>query len=148
MPGTYSQILLHAVFSTKERVSQIKPAIQERLYEYIGGTLRGMGGIPLAINGTADHVHVLVKLRPDKALADVLRDLKAPATGWMHNVFPALSDFTWQRGYGAFTVSQSNVSAVQQYIARQPEHHQRKSARDELIEFLRANGCEFDERYL
>jgi len=148
MSSTYTNLLYHLIFSTKDRQPLITAECQERLYEYIGGTLRGMGGIPLAINGTADHVHVLVKLRPDKALADVLRDLKAHATGWLHNVFPALSDFTWQRGYGAFTVSQSNVSAVQQYIARQPEHHQRKSARDELIEFLRANGCEFDERYL
>lgn len=106
MSSTYTNLLYHLIFSTKDRQPLITGEYQERLYEYIGGTLRGMGGIPLAINGTADHVHVLVKLRPDKALADVLRDLKANATGWMHNVFPALSEFAWQRGYGAFTVSQ------------------------------------------
>jgi len=78
----------------------------------------------------------------------VLRDLKANASGWMHNVFPDLKDFSWQRGYGAFTVSQSNVERVQDYIARQKEHHQKKSFRDEFIEFLEANGIEYNEEYL
>ena len=126
----------------------LPPSLDARLFTMLARSARETRSAVIAAGCAADHVHVLVKLRPDKALADVLRDLKAHATGWLHNVFPALSDFTWQRGYGAFTVSQSNVSAVQQYIARQPEHHQRKSAREELIEFLRANGCEFDERYL
>ena len=75
-------------------------------------------GISLELNGTEDHVHLLAKLRPDRALSDVLRDLKANATGWMHEIFPALKDFSWQPGYGAFTVSQSNVEQVGHYIAR------------------------------
>jgi putative transposase len=77
------------------------------------------GGIWLGIIGTEDRVHLLVKLRPDKSLSEVLRDLKVNASGWMHDVFPDEQDFVWQRGYGAFTVSQSNVQAVQEYIARQ-----------------------------
>jgi len=78
----------------------------------------------------------------------VLRDLKANATGWMHDVFPALEDFSWQRGYGAFTVSHSNVDEVRDYIARQKEHHHRFSFRDEFIQFLKANGIAYDDRYL
>jgi putative transposase len=78
---------------------------------------------------------LLAKLRPDCALSNILRELKANATGWMHDVFPTLKDFSWQRGYGAFTVSQSNVELVRSYIARQKEHHKRVSFRDEFIEF-------------
>ncbi len=119
-----------------------------QLYDYIGGTIRGLGGISLELNGTEDHLHVLAKLRPDRALWDVLRDLKANATGWMHDIFPALKDFSWQRGYGAFTVSQSNVEEVRRYIVRQKEHHAKVSFRDEFIQFLKVNGIEYDQRYV
>ncbi len=148
MPDSYTNLLYHIVFSTKDRQPLITDIHQSRLYDYIGGTIRGLGGISLGINGTEDHVHVLAKLRPDKAVSDVLRDLKANASGWMHDVFPELKDFSWQRGYGAFTVSESNVGKVQDYIARQKEHHQKRSFRDEFIEFLKANGVEYDDRYI
>jgi hypothetical protein len=112
------------------------------------GILRDTGGISLGIDGVDDHVHVLAKLRPDRAVSDVLRDLKANASGWMHDVFPRLSDFSWQRGYAAFTVSQSHVEKVQRYLAKQKQHHREISFRDEFILFLKANGIEYDERYL
>jgi putative transposase len=148
MAQSFTNLIYHIVFSTKDRKPLITDAHQSRLYEYISGTIRGLNGISLAINGTEDHVHLLAKLRPDRALSDVLRDLKANASGWMHDVFPDMKDFSWQRGYGAFTVSRSNVEKVQDYIARQKEHHQKKSFRDEFIEFLEANGIEYDERDL
>jgi REP element-mobilizing transposase RayT len=148
MSQSFTNLIYHIVFSTKDRRPLITGACEARLHDYIGGTLRGQDGISLAINGTEDHVHVLAKLRPDEALSDVLRDLKANASGWMHNVFPELKDFSWQRGYGAFTVSASQVAPVRDYIARQKEHHQRESFRDEFIGFLKANGIPFDERYL
>ena len=105
MSDSYTNLLYHIVFSTKERRPLITSEHEPRLYEYIGGTIRGLGGISLELNGTEDHVHLLAKLRPDRALADVLRKLKANATGWMNDVFPEVKDFSWQRGYGAFTVS-------------------------------------------
>ena len=148
MPSSYTNLIYHIIFSTKDRQPLITEDCQERLYEYIGGTIRGLGGIALAINGTEDHVHVLAKLRPDKAVSDVLRDLKANASGWMHDIFPTLQDFSWQRGYGAFTVSESNVEKIQDYIARQKEHHQKKSSRDEFLEALNLNGVEYEEKYL
>ena len=114
----------------------------------LGAPLRGLGGISLELNGAEDHVHLLAKLRPDRALSDVLRKLKANATGWMHDVFPEVKNFSWQRGYGAFTVSQSNVEEVRNYIRRQKEHHAKISFRDEFIQLLKANGIEFDERYV
>ena len=148
MSDSYTNLLYHIVFSTKDRRRLITPDYEIRLYDYIGGTLRDAGGISLELNGTDDHIHLLAKLRPTRALSDVLRDLKANASGWMHDVFPELSEFSWQRGYGAFTVSQSNVEEVRRYIARQKEHHQRVSFRDEFIRFLKANGIEYDERFV
>ena len=148
MSHFYTNLLYHIVFSTKDRLPLITPDYEVRLYDYIGGTIRELGGISLALNGAEDHVHLLARLRPDGALSDVLRKLKANASGWMHRVFPRLEDFTWQRGYGAFTVSQSNAPEVKEYIARQKQHHQKTSFRDEFIRFLIANEIEFDERYI
>ena len=148
MSQSFTNLLYHIVFSTKERRPLITPAYEPRLFEYIGGIIRGAGGITLGINGAEDHVHVLAKLRPDRALSDVLRDLKCNASGWMHDVFPELHDFSWQRGYGAFTVSQSNVEEVRDYLRRQKEHHKKRSSRDEFMALLNANGIEFDSRYL
>ncbi|HJZ81491.1 MAG TPA: IS200/IS605 family transposase [Pyrinomonadaceae bacterium] len=148
MGHSYTNLLYHIVFSTKDRRPLITPDYEVRLYDYIGGTIREPGGISLALNGTEDHLHLLAKLRPDRALSDALRKLKANASGWMHRVFPRLEDFTWQQGYAAFTVSQSNVQEVRRYIARQKHHHQNISLRDEFIRFLIANEIEFDERYL
>jgi len=148
MSDSYTNLLYHSIFSTKDRRPLITDVYQSRLYDYIGGTIRALGRISLELNGTEDHVHVLAKLRPDKALSDVLRDLKANASGWMHDVFPDLKDFSWQRGYGAFTVSQSNVEEVRRYIEHQKEHHKKISFRDEFIQFLKANGIEYDEHYV
>ena len=105
-------------------------------------------GFALAINGVSDHVHILGKLRPDKAVSSVVRDLKANSSGWMHDVFPAMKDFSWQNGYGAFTVSSSQIGAVSDYIAKQEPHHSGRTFRDEFAALLRRNGVEFDERYL
>jgi REP element-mobilizing transposase RayT len=148
MSQSFTNLLYHIIFSTKDRRPLITLDYQPRLYQYIGGTIRGLKGIPLGINGMDDHVHVLARLRPDKSLSDVLRDLKAGASGWMHDVFPSLADFSWQRGYAAFTVSQSHLQQVQRYVMNQKEHHQKISFRDEFIQFLRANEIEFDERYV
>ncbi|OLE53751.1 MAG: transposase [Acidobacteria bacterium 13_1_20CM_3_53_8] len=148
MPQSYTNLLYHFIFSTKNRQPLIVPEYQDRLYDYMGGSVRRQGGIALAINGTAGQVHLLAKLRPDKSISDVLRDLKANASGWLHELFPTLRDFSWQNGYGAFTVSASQVERVKEYIANQEEHHKRYSFRDELIALLKANEIEFDERYI
>lgn len=148
MSQSFTNLLYHLIFSTKDRRPIITLEYQPRLYDYIGGIIRNFGGISLGINGVDDHVHVLAKLRPDKALSDVLRVLKCNASGWMHDVFPRLADFSWQRGYAAFTVSQSNLLQVQRYIAQQKEHHLKVSFRDEFILFLKANGIEYDERFI
>ena len=149
MPQSYTNLIYHIVYSTKERQALITNDLQPRLYEYIGGMIRKRGGICLAIGGMSDHVHILAKLKPDKSVSDVLRDLKANSTGWMHDVFPEMKDFTWQRGYGAFTVSSSQVEKIREYILNQEEHHKKVGTfRDEFIKLLIANEMEFDEKYL
>lgn len=148
MPRSYTNLIYHIVFSTKDRRPVITPNREERLYEYIGGIIRGLGGIVLAINGVDDHVHILVKLRPDKALSDVLRDLKANSSGWLHKVFPEAEDFAWQNGYGAFTVSASQINGVRKYIADQKIHHTKRSFEEEFIGLLEKNEVGFDRKYL
>jgi len=91
---SYTNLLYHIVFTTKDRRPLITDSYQSRLYDYIGGTIRNLGGISLELNGTEDHIHLLAKLRPDTALSDVLLDLKANASGWMHDVFPKLKAFS------------------------------------------------------
>ena len=148
MSDSYTNLLYHIIFSTKDRRPLITELRQPRLYDYIGGTIRSLGGISLELNGTEDHVHLLAKLRPDKAVSDVLRDLKANASGWMHDVFPESKAFSWQRGYGAFSVSPSQLNAVLEYVKNQEEHHRAHSFQEEYREFLHKYGVEFDERYV
>ena len=148
MSQSFTNLLYHLIFSTKDRRPIITLDYQPRLYDYIGGIIREVGGTSLGINGIEDHVHVVTKLRPDKALSDVLRVLKCNASGWMHDVFPSLAEFSWQRGYAAFTVSQSNVEDVRRYVAGQKEHHEKISFRDEFIGFLKENYIEYDERFV
>ena len=148
MPKSYTNLLYHLVFSTRDRRPLITPDRRTRLYEYAGGAIRDEGGISLAIGGIEDHIHLLAKLRPDKALSDLMRTLKANSSGWMHDVFPDAKDFSWQNGYGAFSVSASQVQVVSNYIANQEEHHKKRSFRDEFIDLLRAHKIEFDEKYL
>ena len=148
MGHSYTNLLYHIVFSTKERQPWLDTDISTRLYEYLGGAIRSEGGTSLGINGCADHIHLLARLRQDKAVSGVLRGIKANSSGWIHRTFPVLRRFAWQTGYGAFSVSQSQLDKVQRYIANQQRHHQRVSFKEEFIALLDAHGIEYDERYL
>ncbi len=110
--------------------------------------IRRQGGIPLIVNGTSDHVHILAKLAQDKALSHILRDIKSNSSSWIHRTFPDLQGFQWQAGYGAFTVSTSHTETLRRYIARQEEHHRKFSFKDELARLLRAHGIAYDERHM
>ena len=148
MPHFYTSLFYHIVFSTKERYPFLNRDMRARVLDYLGGAVRSEDGTSFIVNGVADHVHILARLRQDKALADVLRDIKANSSGWIHDHFPGLSKFAWQTGYAAFTVSKSQIGAVQRYIANQEAHHQKVTFQEELIALLKAHEIEFDERYL
>ncbi len=148
MPGTYSQVLLHVVFSTKRRAASIKAGIQSRLYDYIGGIVRAQRGTLYAIGGMPDHVHLLLRWRTDATIADLMRTVKARSSLWMHKTFADSAGFAWQNGYAAFSVSKSAEPDVKRYIENQIDHHQERDFQAELLALLRAHGIEFDERYL
>ncbi|MBN8597481.1 MAG: IS200/IS605 family transposase [Planctomycetes bacterium] len=148
MPGTYSQILLHIVFSTKCRTPWITPDVAERLYPYMGGIVRSEKGVLYDIGGIEDHVHMYLRWRPDATVSDLMRDVKANSSKWIHDTFPNLGGFAWQEGYGVFSVSKSQESAVKAYIAGQHEHHKKEDFKSELLRMLRLHEIEFEERYV
>jgi len=147
MPSTHLSLHYHLVFSTKDRLPIITSAWRERLHAYLGGIVRNIDGIPEAIGGTNDHVHILVGLRATHRLADVVRDVKAVSSRWMHEEIRERA-VTWQDGYGAFTVGASQCQSARDYISRQEEHHRKQTFQEEYLEFLRGGGVEYDERYL
>ena len=148
MPHTYSNLLVHVIFSTQERKPAITPDIQSQLFAYMGGIVRTLHGRALAIGGTKDHVHMLMRLPQDACVADMVRVVKSNSSRWMHEKWAASASFSWQTGYGAFSVSKSNASAVAKYIAEQSRHHSHRSFQEEFVAFLRKNGVEYDERYI
>jgi len=147
MPSTHLSLHFHVVFSTKNRDPRIGSEWRDRLHAYLGGVARQSGAIAEAIGGVQDHVHLLLGLGATARLADVVRDIKAVSSSWVHTEIGDHS-FAWQEGYGAFTVSPSQRESVRNYIAKQEEHHRIKTFQDEYLELLKRCEVEFDERYL
>ena len=147
MGSTYLSLHYHLVFGTKNRERSIDAKWRDRLHEYLGGTISGLGGFSEGVGGVDDHVHLLVGLKATHCLADVLRELKKASSVWVHEQMGSPA-FAWQEGYAAFTVSPTARDAVKSYIAHQEEHHRAKSFREELIEMLKRAGIEFDSKYL
>jgi putative transposase len=147
MPSTYSSLNYHLVFSTKDRMPLISEELRPRLHEYLGGMVRRMEGVALGVGGVADHVHLLVSLKPVHRLADFMRDLKKDATRWIQEAHAA-NAFAWQEGYAAITVSPSGLEAVRNYVLQQERHHRKRGFRDELVMMLEKAGISYDERYL
>ncbi len=147
MPHTFAYILIHVVFSTKQRKPVPQPAFRERLFAYMGGILRDLGAKPIIINGTTDHAHMLFALPVTKSIAETMQTVKGKSTRWIHEQDDRSRSFAWQTGYASFSVSHSNLAAVRRYIADQEEHHRRISFEDEFVSLLKRNEMEFDERY-
>ena len=143
MSQTLTNLLFHVVFSTKVRRRLITHNLKPRLLAYIGGIIRELDGRLLVADGTADHVHLLMRLPPKVPPADALRVIKANSSRWANQ-----SDFRWQAGYAAFSVSESNVAAVTRYIRNQEQHDRKISFQDELRAFLKEHRIEYDERYI
>ena len=148
MPQSLTNLLYHLVFSTKGRHPQIDADLAPKLHAYLAGICAELGGKPIRINGAADHVHVLTYLPPTVALSNEMRDLKSNSSKWVHASFAGRAAFAWQAGYGAFSVSRSNLEVVKGYIAGQEERHRTMSFQDEFREFLRRHGVAWDERYV
>lgn len=148
MANTYTSLHYHVVFSTKHRARLIGPAMDERVWSYLGGIARENDMTPLCIGGVEDHVHLLLGLPATLAVSKAVQLIKGGASKWVHDTFPELREFAWQDGYGAFTIGKSQIPDTMAYIRNQREHHRTKTFQEEYLAFLRKHEIEFDERYV
>ncbi len=148
MPHSFTHILIHYIFSTKDRQPFLTDDIRPRIFGYMGGIARKNDIQPQIIGGVEDHVHMLVLLPKTLSIAKAIQLIKGGTSKWIHDEFPQLQHFAWQIGYGAFSVSLSNRENVMHYIKHQKEHHRKKTFKEEFIEFLEKHNIEYDERYI
>ncbi|MCX8480433.1 MAG: IS200/IS605 family transposase, partial [Sediminibacterium sp.] len=148
MANTYSQLYVHVVFAVKYRANLISPKWKPILYQYITGIISNKKQKLMVINGMPDHLHILIGLKPDCNLSDLIRDIKSNSSRWVNQNNYVVEKFEWQNGFGAFTVGQSQIKTVVQYILNQEEHHRKKTFKEEYIEFLNAYNIEFKPEYI
>jgi len=149
MPQSLSKILVHTVFSTKDRRPFLRDRpLREELHRYLGGILAKFDCQPIIVGGAEDHVHFLCALSRTREAATMVKEVKRGSSLWLKTKSPGLQDFAWQNGYGIFSVGFSQIKSVRDYIAGQEEHHRQISFQDEFREFLKRYEIEFDERYV
>ncbi len=148
MSQSHARNYIHLIFSTKHRHPFIRNSIADGLYEYIGGTLMGIGCNPIKVGGHLDHVHALFMLNKTVALSKAIEEVKSHSSTWMKGQGEGYKNFYWQGGYGAFSVNPAELDTVVAYIEGQAVHHQRRTFQQELLVFLKKYGVEYDERYL
>ncbi len=146
--STFTNLLYHVVFSTKYRKPLIEETWQDDLYGYMGGIIREEKGVLLKIGGVEDHIHLLTKFRPMIAVSDMLRLIKTNSSKWVNDHQKVRGGFSWQSGYAAFSVSESQAPSVIEYIASQREHHRKRTFEEELRGMLEKHGMEYDIQYL
>jgi REP element-mobilizing transposase RayT len=148
MPQSLSRILIHLVFSTKNRERVITPAIQNELYPYLAGTLDIIECPSLQVGGVEDHVHLFFGLSRTRTMADVVETVKTSSSKWIKTKGAEFADFHWQSGYGVFSVSQSDADTVVAYVRNQAQHHKKMTFQDEYRRLLERYRVTFDERYV
>jgi len=141
-------VYLHTTFSTKDRELVLADDWRDELFGVLGSTANNLGCQSLIVGGVADHIHLLFQLGRTITIADAVGRIKSISSGWVNQTRKLPTQFHWQGGYGTFSVSQSNVESVREYIRKQPEHHAKQSFQDELREWLRRYDIEWDERYV
>jgi len=149
MPQSLAKVLVHIVFSTKHRYPFLSDkTIREEMHAYLGGTCKALESPVLIVGGVADHVHILCALTRNHSIAKLVGEIKRNSSKWVKTKGKTLEKFAWQNGYGIFSVSQSQVERVRQYIAGQEEHHRKKTFQEEYRTFLKKYEVEHDERYI
>ena len=148
MANTYTQIYIHIIFSTRARAKLIHSSFREELFKYISGIIKRKGQTPLAVNGTSDHIHIFVGIKPDKSVSDLVRDIKHFSTNFVKDKKLTRTKFLWQEGYAAFSYSHSQINSVIKYIINQEKHHKTKLFTEEYTEFMKKFKVEYDEKYL
>lgn len=145
---SYISSYFHCVFSTKERSRLITPSLEERLWPFLGGIARQNGMTTVIVGGVEDHVHILLSLPPTMAIAKAMQLIKGGSSKWIHETFPEQRLFAWQKKYGAFSVSVSQLEPTTRYIKDQRKHHRERTFQEEFLMLLKKHRIEFDERYL
>jgi REP element-mobilizing transposase RayT len=148
MAHTYTNILIHALFSTKDRQPWLDPEARTEVFHYLGGITNELGGQSLLVNGPSDHVHMLFVEPPTLSIADIMEKVKVNSSGWVKRRWRNRMQFAWQTGYAAFSVSKSQVESVRRYIESQEEHHRRVTFQEEVLAFLKKQGIKYDPRYV
>src|SRR5258708_24762308 len=148
MPHSYVSNLMHCVFSTKERLPFITPELESNLWPYLGGIARENKMKAIAVGGTVDHIHALLSLPATMSFAKAVQLIKGGSSKWVDDTFREHRKFGWQEGYGAFTVSSSQVEKTIAYIRRQKRHHRKRSFQDDFIDLLERHGIEYGRRYI
>jgi putative transposase len=148
MANTYTQIHIHTIFAVQNRISIISKNWEKRLYQYITGIIQNQGHKLLSINGMPDHIHILFGFRPNQSLSDLMRDVKGDSSLWINENKLVKGRFSWQEGYGAFSYSKSQISAVARYIENQESHHRKKTFIEEYTKILYDFDVEYDEKYI
>lgn len=148
MSGTYSKIYIHIIFAVKNRNALIHSEWEERLYKYITGIIRQKKHKLIAINGTSNHIHIFIGMKPDCALSDLVREIKKSSNSFINDNKLCPCKFAWQEGYGAFSYSYSQIDTVAKYVLNQKKHHKTSSFREEYVKYLKKYEIEYDEKYL
>jgi REP element-mobilizing transposase RayT len=149
MPQSLSKILVHTVFSTKDRRPYLRDrALRDELHRYLGGILTHHDCLPIIVGGVEDHVHLLSTLSRTCEAADMVKEVKRGSSLWIKTKSPDLQDFAWQSGYGIFSIGFSQIEAVRNYIAGQEKHHEKVSFQDEFRKLLKRYAIACDERYV
>jgi len=148
MAGSYSQVYLQYVFAVKGRQNLLQKPWREEVFKYISGIIKGKNQKPIIVNGVSDHVHVFVGLKPAMPIPDLIRDIKNNSSNFINENKWVNGKFSWQEGYGVFSYSHSQIDKVYRYIANQEAHHEKKTFKDEYIDFLVKSGIDYDEKYL
>ena len=140
MGSSYINVCVHIIFHTKNTSCSMRECDLSRIFHYIGGTIRSLSGYVCRVWGRPDHIHILTSLPPTLSIADFVRKIKSNSSKWIKNLHESYCNFSWQEGYGIFSVSESNKEMVIHYIEHQKEHHEKRSANEEFILFLKRNG--------
>ena len=148
MANTYTKLNIHIVFHVKSTAVCIRKNDLPLVFAFIGGVIKNIGGYPVTVGGVDNHIHILATMPKTMSVADFVKTIKANSSRWIKTLDEYYEAFAWQEGYGAFCVSPSFLKKTIRYIETQEEHHKKESVRAEFIRFLKANGIEFDERYL
>ncbi|MGD0338868.1 MAG: IS200/IS605 family transposase [Bacteroidota bacterium] len=149
MPQSLSKVAIHIVFSTKNRTHEFtNPSIRDELHAYLGGTCKALRCPAIIVGGWTEHIHILCLLNRIISISDLLKGLKIESSKWLKTKDTHLRNFSWQAGYGVFSVSESSIEKVKRYIQNQEDHHRKKTFKEEYVEFLKENLISYNEQYV